>query len=69
MAGTASTEVQTLHRIDGEFLKAEVLRAGFVFDGESTALANPADDRTINVFEPAIRGRTDQFVYRFRKPG
>lgn len=68
-AGTASTEVQTLHRIDGEFLKAEVLRAGFVFDGESTALANPADDRTINVFEPAIRGRTDQFVYRFRKPG
>lgn len=68
-AGTTNTEVQTLHRIEGEFLKTEVLRAGFVFDGESTAVANPADDRTINVFEPAIRGRTDQFVYRFRKPG
>ncbi|PZO05521.1 MAG: hypothetical protein DCF28_03685 [Alphaproteobacteria bacterium] len=68
-AGTTNTEVGTLHRIDGEFLKAEVVRAGFVFDGESTAVANPADDRTVNVFEPAIRGRTDQFVYRFRKPG
>ena len=32
-------------------------------------LANPDDDRTINVFDEAIRGRTDQFVYRFRKPG
>lgn len=68
-AGTTNTEVATLHRIEGEFLKAEVVRAGFVFDGESTAVTNPADDRTINVFEPAIRGRTDQFVYRFRKPG
>lgn len=68
-AGTTNTEVATLHRIEGEFLKAEVVRAGFVFDGESTAVTNPADDRTINVFELVIRGRTDQFVYRFRKPG
>ena len=68
-AGTTNTEVQTLHRIDGEFLKAEVVAAGFVFDGESTVLANPADDRTVNVFEPVIRGKTDQFVYRFKKPG
>lgn len=68
-AGTTNTEVQTLHRIEGEFLKAEVLRAGFVFDGESTAVANPQDDRTVNVFEPVIRGKTDQFVFRFRKPG
>jgi predicted methyltransferase len=68
-AGTTNTEVATLHRIEGAFLKAEVVRAGFVFDGESTAVTNPADDRTVNVFQPAIRGRTDQFVYRFRKPG
>lgn len=68
-AGTTNTEVQTLHRIEGEFLKAEVVRAGFVFDGESTAATNPQDDRTVNVFEPVIRGKTDQFVYRFRKPG
>jgi predicted methyltransferase len=67
-AGTGATEVQSLHRIEGEFLKAEVEAAGFVFEAESLALANPEDDRTINVFDPAIRGRTDQFVYRFRKP-
>lgn len=67
--GTTNTEVQTLHRIEGAFLRAEVEAAGFVFDGESNAVANPDDDRTINVFDDAIRGRTDQFVYRFRKPG
>ncbi len=66
--GTGATEVQTLHRIDGDFLKAEVEAAGFVFEGEIDVLRNPEDDRTINVFDPAIRGRTDQFVYRFRKP-
>ena len=67
-AGTTNTEVLSLHRIEGAFLRREVEAAGFVFDGESTAVANAADDRTINVFDPAIRGRTDQFVYRFRKP-
>jgi predicted methyltransferase len=67
--GTGHSEVQTLHRIEGASLRAEVEAAGFVFDGESSALVNPADDRTTNVFDEAIRGRTDQFVYRFRKPG
>jgi predicted methyltransferase len=67
--GTANTEVLSLHRIEGAFLRREVEAAGFVFDGESTAVANLDDDRSINVFDPAIRGRTDQFVYRFRKPG
>jgi predicted methyltransferase len=68
-AGTGNTEVQSLHRIEGEFLKREVEAAGFVFDGESDAIRNPQDDRTINVFDERIRYRTDQFVYRFRKPG
>jgi predicted methyltransferase len=66
--GTTNTEVQTLHRIEGDFLRREVEAAGFVFEGESDAVRNPADDRTVNVFDEAIRGRTDQFVYRFRKP-
>lgn len=68
-AGTTNNEVATLHRIEGAFLRREIEAAGFVFEDESTALTNPADDRTINVFDVAIRGRTDQFVYRFRKPG
>lgn len=68
-AGTGISQVQSLHRIEGAQLRREIEAAGFVFDGESTAVANPADDRTLNVFDEAIRGRTDQFVYRFRKPG
>jgi predicted methyltransferase len=32
-------------------------------------LANPADPHSAKVFDPAIRGHTDQFVLRFRKPG
>jgi len=58
-----------LHRIDPAIVRQEVEAAGFVFDGESQALRNPQDSRTTNVFDPAIRGRTDQFMLRFRKPG
>ena len=65
---TGLTATKTLHRIDPAIVKAEVTAAGFVFDGESTALANPADPHTAMVFDPAIRGKTDQFAYRFRKP-
>ncbi len=60
--------VDTLHRIEAATLKAEVVSVGFKFAGESKALANPADDRTKMVFDPAIRGKTDQFVFRFVKP-
>ncbi len=66
--GAANTVVETLHRIEGAQLRKEVEAAGFIFDGESTAVANPADDHSLNVFDEAIRGKTDQFVYRFRKP-
>ncbi len=66
--GAANTVVESLHRIEGAQLRKEVEAAGFVFDGESTAVANPADDHSLNVFDEAIRGKTDQFVYRFRKP-
>ncbi len=62
------TATNTLHRIDPAVIKAEVTAAGFTFDGESPVLRNPADPKTANVFDPAIRGRTDQVVYRFKKP-
>jgi predicted methyltransferase len=57
-----------LHRIDAEIVKSQVTRAGFVFDGETGVLRNPNDSHTENVFHPSIRGRTDQFVFRFRRP-
>ncbi len=67
-AGSGIRDTDTLHRIDAEVVKTEVTAAGFVFEGETTVLANPADDRTKAVFDPAVRGKTDQFVYKFRKP-
>ena len=66
--GSGLTATKTLHRIDPATVKAEVTSAGFVFDGESKAVANPDDPHTAIVFDPSIRGKTDQFVYRFRKP-
>lgn len=68
VAGSGLSATDTIHRIDPATVKSEVTAAGFKFDGESPALANPADDHTKMVFDPAIRGHTDQFLYRFRKP-
>jgi predicted methyltransferase len=67
-AGSGLRDVDTLHRIDAATVKAEVISAGFKFIDETKELANKADDRTKNVFDPAIRGKTDQFVFRFVKP-
>lgn len=67
-AGSGLADTDTLHRIDPAIVKKEVEAAGFVFDGESGVLRNPADPHTTKVFDPSIRGHTDQFIYRFRKP-
>lgn len=67
-AGSGLSDTSTLHRIDPAIVKQEVEAAGFEFAGESRALANAADDHTLKVFDPAIRGHTDQFVFKFRKP-
>lgn len=67
-AGSGIDDTNTLHRIDPAQVKKEVEAAGFVFDGESDALRNAADPHTAKVFDASIRGRTDQFVYRFRRP-
>jgi predicted methyltransferase len=67
-AGSGLDVPDRLHRINPEIVKREVEAAGFRFEGESRVLRNPADDHLTPVFDPSIRGRTDQFVYRFRKP-
>lgn len=66
--GTGIANVNTLHRIDPELVRREVEAAGFIFDGESSILRNPVDTHKLSVFDESIRGRTDQFVYKFRKP-
>lgn len=67
-AGSGLRDTETLHRIDAATLRREIEAAGFVFEAASAVLANPDDDHRLRVFDPAFRGRTDQFVYRFRKP-
>ena len=68
-AGSGDRDVQLLHRVDEEMVKKEVLAAGFVLEASSELLANSDDDHTINVFRPEIRGKTDRFMFLFRKPG
>ena len=63
-----SADRESLHRIDQAAARREIEAAGFVLEAESEALRNPGDPRTAGVFDPAIRGHTDQFMMRFRKP-
>jgi predicted methyltransferase len=67
--GAATEVTETLHRIESSTVRREVEAAGFKFDSESSILANPADPRTAKVFDQTIRGHTDQFILKFRKPG
>ena len=67
-AGSGMADTDTLHRIDPAIVKQQVTAAGFEFVGSSDLLANPADDHTLKVFDPKVRGHTDQFIYKFRKP-
>lgn len=60
--------VEKLHRIDPNVVKADFKRAGFVFVKSSDVLRNPADDHSLLVFDPKVRGHTDRFVFEFRKP-
>jgi predicted methyltransferase len=67
-AGSGWTVAKTLHRIDPDAIKADTAEAGFVLEAESNVLHNPDDPHTAIVFDPSIRGKTDQVVFRFRKP-
>ena len=67
-AGSGGRDTKTLHRIDPETVKKEVLAAGFVFVGGSDLLRQPGDDHLLKVFDPTVRGKTDQFILKFRKP-
>ena len=68
VAGSGIDATETLHRIDPARVKADVLAAGFRLDATSSILANQSDDHTKKVFDPSVRGHTDQFLFRFKKP-
>ncbi len=66
--GSGGRDTNTLHRVDADLVKQEVLAAGFKLEAESNILANSADSRAAKVFEGDTRGKTDQFVFKFKKP-
>ena len=66
--GSGTTLSDSLHRIDQAAVVQALTRAGFRLDATSDIYKRPEDPRTTNVFDPAIRGKTDQFALRFRKP-
>lgn len=67
-AGAGATQTSTLHRIEDSVVRKEVEAAGFRLDSESKLLRNPADNHTAKVLDASIRGKTDQFILKFRKP-
>jgi len=66
--GSGLRDTETLHRIDPVQMRGEIEAAGFVLEAQSDVLRNAGDDHQRLVFDPGIRGRTDQVVLRFRKP-
>lgn len=66
--GSGKADTQALHRIEEAFAIADFKAHGLQLAGSLPVLRNPADDHSLNVFDPAIRGKTDRFVHLYRKP-
>jgi predicted methyltransferase len=64
-------DAQTLHRIDEQTVRDEVLAAGFQFVQDSDVWRNPQDTRDWNSSPGAAgarRGTSDRFALKFIKP-
>jgi predicted methyltransferase len=69
VSGTDPFEsAKATHRIDPEVVRRDFAAAGFVLEAQTDLLRGRDDDRTLSVFDPAVKGRTDRFVMRFRRP-
>jgi predicted methyltransferase len=66
--GSGLAAADAVHRIEPSIIKSEVEAAGFKLETESPLLRASTDPHTASVFDPAIRGKTDQAVLKFRKP-
>jgi len=67
-SGSPSETGNTLHRIDPQIVIAGMESAGFILEAQSDVLRNMDDDHSLNMAAPEIRGKTDRFVFKFRKP-
>jgi predicted methyltransferase len=66
--GSGFSKTDDLHRVEPAAVKAEVMAAGFEFLGESDVLHNAADDHSKGIYDQTLRGHTDRFIFKFRRP-
>lgn len=66
--GSGWRDAGTIHRMETDVIKQEVMAAGFELEIDSDLLAHPEDDRKQMVFGETIRGVTDRALFVFRKP-
>ena len=65
--GITGQDNAKLHRMLPQQARDALTKAGFTIEADSKLLANSADDHTKGVVDPALRGHTDQFMFRARK--
>ena len=66
--GNVTITAGTLHRIDPAAARAAAEKAGFQFVAESSVLHRSMDDHLLRVFDPSVRGKTDRFLMKFKRP-
>jgi len=66
--GDADADNAALHRIEPLLARQAATDAGFIIEAESDLLAQADDDHSEGVFHPSVRGHTDRFILRLRKP-
>ena len=66
--GEAGADNAALHRIEISRVLETVEAAGFVIESDSDLLRNETDDHSLFVFDESVRGKTDRFLLRVRKP-
>ncbi len=67
-AGLSATDIAKMHRINRDQVVKEVTSVGFKLAAEGNFLRRTGDDHTKPIFDPSIRGHTDQYALRFVKP-
>ncbi|MCZ6617892.1 MAG: methyltransferase, partial [Gammaproteobacteria bacterium] len=67
--GNAGADNAALHRMEKSKALEAINASGFEVVGDSDLLRNAEDDRTQMVFSPDVRGKTDRFLFKLRKPG
>src|SRR5689334_4030895 len=67
-ANMSEADIAKMHRINRDVVVKEVTSAGFKLAGEGTFLRRPTDDHSKPIFDPSVRGHTDQYALKFVKP-